>query len=82
MSASTGPEPDFDPTAVRSATQAAVDATATIYARHAGTDVQQRLRMEMQERGVPVDDEAWIVEVARRIRSGHDVRVGVPGHNQ
>ncbi len=82
MSAPTGPDPAADPAAVRTATQAAVDATASIYARHAGTDVEQRLRLEMLERGLAADDEAWVAEVARRIRSGHDVRVGIPGNNQ
>jgi hypothetical protein len=82
MSSPTGPEPASDPEVVRATTQAAVDATATVYTQHAGTDVEQRLRMEMQDRGLAADDEAWIVEVARRIRSGHDVRVGTPGRNQ
>ena len=80
MSATTDSE--FDPEVVRAATQAAVDATSTSYAEHADTDVEQRLRMEMQQRGIEVDDEAWIVDVARRIRSGHDVRVGLPGDRQ
>jgi hypothetical protein len=75
-------DPEFDPETARAATQAAVDATAAIYAEHAGTDVEQRLRMEMQDRGLGVDDEAWVVDVARRIRSGHDVRVGLPGESQ
>lgn len=78
MSATTDPETDPGPEALRAAVQAAVDATATIYAEHAGTDVEQRLRIEMQDRGLRVGDETWILDVARRIRSGHDVRVALP----
>ncbi|MFC5727898.1 MULTISPECIES: hypothetical protein [Nocardioides] len=80
MSAITDPE--SHPEAVRAAIQAAVDATSSIYTEHAGTDVEQRLRIEMQDRGLKVVDEAWIVDVARRIRSGHDVRVGLPDEAQ
>jgi hypothetical protein len=76
MSATTDSE--FDRDAVSAATQAAVDATATLYTEDAGLDVEQRLRMEMQERGLDVEDDPWITEVAHRIRSGHDVQVGVP----
>ncbi|WP_435768864.1 hypothetical protein [Nocardioides sp. SYSU DS0651] len=74
--------PDFDPEAVRAATQAAVDATATMYTTDAGLDVEQRLRIEMQDRGLDVDDDDWVAEVARRVRSGHDVRVGLPGQEE
>ena len=77
MSATTDSE--FDPEAVRAQTQAAVDATATMYATDPGLDVEQRLRIEMQERGLDVVDDEWVSEVARRVRSGHDVRVGLPG---
>ena len=77
MSAST--ESPSDPDGVRAATQAAVDATATIYATDAGLDVVGRLRVELQQRGFDVEDEDWLADVARRIRSGHDVRVGLPG---
>jgi len=77
MSATTDSE--FDPDAVRRATQSAVDATATLYTEDAGLDISARLRIEMQQRGLDVDDDAWVAEVAKRIRSGHDVQVGLPG---
>lgn len=77
MSARTDDE--LDPAQVRSATQAAVDATATAYTEDAATDVEQRLRDELARRGLAVDDPAWLADVARRIRSGHHVRVGVGG---
>lgn len=74
MSAMTGPE--FDPETaqqVRAVTQQAVDATSTAYTEDASTDVEQRLRREMSDRGLDVDDEEWIAEVGQRIRSGHGV---------
>ena len=58
---------------VQSATQAAVDATATAYTDDAGVDVDQRLRLELSQRGLDVDDDAWLAEVAHRVRSGHHV---------
>lgn len=76
MGATTDSEPD--PETLRRATQAAVDATATAYTESSGTDVESRLRAEMTKRDLEVD-EVWAAGVARRIRSGHDVRVGLPG---
>ncbi|UMG91707.1 hypothetical protein [Nocardioides sp. TF02-7] len=61
-----------DPEQARGATQAAVDATATAYTDDPATDVDQRLRAELEQRGLTVDD-AWVAEVAHRIRSGHHV---------
>ena len=58
---------------VQSATQAAVDATATAYTDDASVDVDKRLRSELSQRGLDVDDDAWLAEVAHRVRSGHHV---------
>lgn len=79
MTPSTSPE--FDPETVaqvREATQQAVDATATAYTGDASIDVAARLRQELQGHGLDVDDDAWIDEVAHRIRSGHHLVVGSP----
>lgn len=59
--------------AFRRATQQAVDATSSAYTEDASIDIEQRLREEMEKRGVDLDDEQWVVEVARAIRSGHGV---------
>jgi hypothetical protein len=58
---------------VQSATQAAVDATATAYTDDASVDVDMRLRSELSQRGLDVDDDHWLAEVAHRVRSGHHV---------
>lgn len=59
--------------ALRRATQQAVDATSTAYTEDASIDVEQRLREEMGKRGVDLDDEEWVAEVGRAIRSGHGI---------
>ncbi|WP_435742447.1 hypothetical protein [Nocardioides sp. SYSU DS0663] len=57
----------------RAATQQAVDATATAYTRDAEIDVEDHLRREMARAGLALDDDAWVREVARAVRSGHHV---------
>jgi hypothetical protein len=69
---------EHDVDEVREAVQGAVDATATAYAQDASTDVDERLRAELLERGVDIDDDEWVAETARGIRSGHHVQVGAP----
>lgn len=71
-------EADANSEDLREAVQAAVDAAATAYTEDAGTDVQRRLREELSRRGVDVDDDAWLAEAARNVRSGHHVTVGAP----
>lgn len=53
-------------------TQRAVDATAAAYTGDAGLDVGRRLAEEMRSRGFAPGD-AWLADVAHRIRSGHHV---------
>jgi len=60
---------------VRTLTQEAVDATATAYTEDGSVDVRARLEEEMRERGLDIDDDLWLTEVARGIRSGHHVVV-------
>ena len=72
----TTPEPELDAQeieALRRATEEAVEATSTAYTRDAATDVERRLRDEMGRRGIELDDEEWVVEVTRAIRSGHGI---------
>jgi len=61
------------------ATQEAVDATSTAYTEDASVDVDARLREEMAKRGMEVDDDAWVADVAHRIRSGHHISFDDPG---
>ena len=62
-----------DPEQLRAASEAAVAAVSTAYTRDASVDVADRLRAEMARAGFPLDDEAWVREVARSIRSGHSL---------
>ena len=62
-----------DEAEVRATTQRAVDATATAYAADADIDVEDTLRREMAQGGLALDDDAWVREVARAVRSGHPV---------
>ena len=55
--------------------QEAIDATAGTYASDAEIDVEDHLRAQLSSRGLRADDAA-VVEVARAIRSGHQVTVG------
>ena len=63
------------PDELRELSQQAIDATSTAYTQDASLDVGARLREEMSERGLDVDDDAWIDQVSHAIRSGHGVRV-------
>lgn len=56
---------------LRTATQQAVDATATAYTEDASIDLEDTLRREMAQRGMALDDDSWVREVVRAIRSGH-----------
>jgi hypothetical protein len=56
--------------------QEAIDATAVACAGDANLDAEQSLRTELASRGVDQVDDAWISDVAEKIRQGHDVAVG------
>jgi len=62
-----------DEAEVRAATQRAVDATATAYTEDSSIDLEDTLRREMAQAGMALDDDAWVREVARAIRSGHHI---------
>ena len=74
-----GPGPSYFPlpgvpltSEQRTAAQQAVDAASTAYTHDASTDVDERLRQELADRGVDAQDD-WVAEVAHRLRSGHGV---------
>jgi hypothetical protein len=67
-----------DERALRAATQQAVDATATAYTRDGSIDVEDTLRREMAQAGMALDDDTWVREVARAVRSGHRVEFTSP----
>ncbi len=52
------------------ATRAAIDATSSAYTADAGTDVDARLRTELEQRGVEVGSDEWLALQARLIREG------------
>ena len=56
--------------------QAAIEATATLYANDPGVDVEEQLRAQLSSRGVAAADEATLHEVAQSIRAGQSVSVG------
>jgi hypothetical protein len=60
------------------ATQAAIDATATAYTEDARTDVEDRLRRELDRRDVEVGNEQWLAQQARLIREGRSGQVVDP----
>jgi hypothetical protein len=62
-----------DPASEGSVVQAAVDAAAQAYRKHGIDDVEDRVRSELAARGVVIDDEIWLNELADMIR--HDVPV-------
>ncbi|WP_220451174.1 HIT family protein [Nocardioides dongkuii] len=70
-------EPDDSGRQIDAATQDAVDAVATSYARDSAIDVEDRLRGEMSSRGLE-GDERWFAEVAEEIRTGRHVGVTDP----
>ena len=55
----------------------AADATATAYTHDAGIDVEEHLRAQLASRGLTADA-ATLAELARRIRSGHELDLGRP----
>lgn len=63
---------------VEDVAQEAIDATSTTYASEADLDVEAHLRAQLSGRGIVAVGDDWLSEVARAIRSGHDVRVGEP----
>lgn len=60
---------------LRALLQDAIEATSTAYTDDATTDVEQRLLAELRDHGVELDDDDWVGEVARAIRSGHGVQL-------
>lgn len=68
----------IDESQLRATTQQAVDATATAYTQDASIDVEDHLRREMAQAGMPLDDDGWVREVAQAIRSGHHVQFAAP----
>ena len=79
MTFESGPEYDASTAhQVQTAAQEAVTATETAYTSDVSLDVAERLRTELSERGLEVDDDAWIAEVAHQIRSGHHIVLDDP----
>jgi TRAP-type C4-dicarboxylate transport system substrate-binding protein len=56
--------------------QTAVDNSAQAYRDRGIDDVEDRLRSELAERGVEINDQAWLNEAAGMIRAGLPVVVG------
>ena len=67
---------DMDQEQLKALVQDAVDATATDYTEDAGIDVEDTVRRELAQRGLAIDDDEWVAELAHYIRSGHPVEVG------
>ena len=67
---------DMEPEQLRATVQDAVDATATDYTEDASIDVEDTVRRELAQRGLGIDDDEWVAELAHHIRSGHPVEVG------
>jgi hypothetical protein len=67
---------DMDPEQLKAIVQDAVDATATDYTEDASIDVEDTVRRELAQRGLAVDDDEWVAELAHHIRSGHPVEIG------
>ncbi|HEY0891223.1 MAG TPA: hypothetical protein VGE38_16600 [Nocardioides sp.] len=63
---------------LRALSHEAIDATSTAYTEDAAVDVEQRLVAELADRGIEVDDDEWVRQVARAIRSGHGVQLDPP----
>jgi hypothetical protein len=55
--------------------QAAIDSTTQVYREHGIDDVEDRLRSELSDRGVDINDHAWLNEAAGMIRAGLPVVV-------
>ncbi len=66
----------MDPALEGSAVQVAVDAATQAYREHRIDDIEDRLRSELCARGIEIDDDTWIDEVAGMIRAGVPVVVG------
>jgi len=61
---------------VQDVAQEAIDAVAVTYSNDSGIDVEEQLRAQLSGRGIRSADDSWVADVARQIRSGHDVQVG------
>jgi hypothetical protein len=61
---------------VRDVAQEAVDATAVLWSRSSGIDVEQSLRDELHSRGLRAVDDGSLRRLADDIRSGRAVRLG------
>lgn len=55
--------------------QAAIDGSTQAYREHGIDDVEDRLRAELSDRGVQINDQAWLDEAAGMIRAGLPVVV-------
>jgi hypothetical protein len=53
--------------------QEALDTTVMAFHQGGETDVEGRLRTEMKRHGLEIEDEAWVVELAAKIRRGERV---------
>lgn len=73
----TAETPDLSHEELRQVVQDAVDAAAGSYTNDASVDVEERVREELRSRGLEVEDDEWVRELAGHIRSGHPVEVGV-----
>jgi len=60
------------------ATQAAVDATASAYAKDANLPIEQRLRSELGQRGINVTSDEWLADQADVVRTGRPIRTTTP----
>ena len=59
-------------------TQAAVDATASAYAKDASLPIEQRLRSELGQRGINVTSDEWLADQADVVRTGRPIRTTDP----
>jgi len=59
-------------------TQAAVDATASAYAKDANLPIEQRLRSELGQRGIDVTSDEWLADQADVVRTGRPIRTAGP----
>lgn len=66
----------LSPDDLRRTVQDAVDAAAAAYTADAGVDVEQQVRAELRSRGLELDDDAWVRDLAHHVRSGHPVEIG------
>ena len=60
------------------ATRAAVDATASAYAKDPLLDIEQRLSSELGQRGINVINDEWLADQADVVRTGRPIRTKDP----